>query len=199
MPLPKPWTTISSRMALDDRWLKVRADRCQTAEGRIIDPYFVIEAPDFVHIAAITADEQMVMVRQYRQGSGTIHLELPAGLVDAGDKDTIEAAQRELREETGFVAESWERIAHWWANPARQDTRHHLLLAKGARRVGEQILDEAESLVMELIPMAELPARIRSGEIDGSQHVAAVLRILMDWTPRSGSPTLSQKGTSAGS
>jgi 8-oxo-dGTP pyrophosphatase MutT (NUDIX family) len=186
MPQPKPWTTLSSRTVIDNLWLKVRADSCLNADGRVIDPYFVIEAPDFVHVAAITPDESLVMVRQYRQGSQAVHLELPAGMIDMADRSPLQAGQRELREETGFAADQWHVIANWWSNPARQNTRHHLLLATDARQIGQPMLDDAESLVVELVPMLDLPALVRTGGIDGAQHVAAILRILMDWRPAAG-------------
>jgi 8-oxo-dGTP pyrophosphatase MutT (NUDIX family) len=180
-PEPKPWVTLSSRIAFDGRWLKLRADECRTAEGRLVSPYYVIEAADFIHVAALTEDRRLVMVRQYRQGTGRSHLELPAGMIDAGDAGPLLAAQRELREETGYEAEGWREAAVWFANPARQSNRHHLFLAQGARLAGPAALDGDESLVVELVPLDEVEARIASGAIDSSLHVAAVLRALLAW------------------
>jgi len=180
-PMPKPWVTLSSRVAFDGHWLKVRADECRTAEGAVISPYFVVESADFAHVAARTEDGRVVMVRQYRQGTRGVHLELPAGLIDAADADPLAAARRELREETGHEAEGWRIAAVWSANPARQSNRHHLFLADLARSVGAPKLDGHESLTVELVPVSELEAKIICGEIDSSLHVAAILRALVAW------------------
>jgi 8-oxo-dGDP phosphatase len=174
---PKPWRTLSSRTIVDDRWLKLRADECETAEGRRVSPYYVIEVPDFVHVAALTAARELVMVRQYRQATGRIHLELPAGQIDAEDPDAIGAARRELAEETGYGAKGWRSVATWHSSPPRLTSLHHLVLAEDAHRVGEQQLDGAESLTVELRPLAAAKAAALSGEIDSTQQVAAILRI----------------------
>jgi 8-oxo-dGTP pyrophosphatase MutT (NUDIX family) len=177
--LPRPWTTRGSRVVLEDRWIRLAADDCVTAEGREVSPYYVLHQADFVHVAAVTDDRRMVMVRQYRQGSRLTHLELPAGMIDAEDADPLSAARRELREETGFDAAGWKELAVWFANPARQSNRQFLLLAEGAVRMGEAAPDGVESLVVELVPLADLPGLIASGAIDSTLHVAAVSRALM--------------------
>jgi 8-oxo-dGTP pyrophosphatase MutT (NUDIX family) len=180
MKLPRPWITRSSRIVVDDRWLRLAADDCITAEGRTVSPYYVIDAPHFAHIAAVTPDHQLVMVRQYRQGTRAIHLELPAGLIDAADAHPLDAAMRELQEETGYAARDWREIASWYVNPARQNNSQHLFLALGAERVSEAQLDGAESLIVEMIPLKEALQKVLSGDVDSTQSVAAVLRILVE-------------------
>jgi 8-oxo-dGDP phosphatase len=177
---PKPWKTLSSRYVVENGWLNVRADECVTAEGRPVSPYFVVEVPDFVHIAAVTAASELVMVRQYRQGSRLTHLELPAGVIDPGDADAAAAASRELREETGYEAGPWRTLAVWHSNPARQTNRQHLLLAQSARLTSAQQLDGVESLTVELLPLRKALSAIMSGDIDSALHVAAVFRVLAE-------------------
>jgi 8-oxo-dGTP pyrophosphatase MutT (NUDIX family) len=177
---PRPWRTLASRYLVDDRWLKLRADDCETADGRAVSPYYVIEVPDFVEIAAITQDRQLVMVRQYRQGTRRIHLELPAGIIEADDADVAAAGARELREETGYAAQTWTALSVWHANPPRMTSRAHLMLAEGAHLAGAPQTDGVESLTVELVPLAQAREAVMSGEIDSSQHVAAVLRVLAE-------------------
>jgi 8-oxo-dGDP phosphatase len=177
---PKPWRTLASRTIIDDRWLKLRADDCATAEGRSVSPYYVIEVPDFVHVAALTDADELVMVRQYRQGSGLVHLEMPAGIIEPGDDDVVAAGVRELREETGYAAERWTVLAVWHANPARLTNRQHLVLAEGARRVGAPQTDGVESLSVELLPLRDARDAVLSGAMDSSQHVAAILRVVAE-------------------
>lgn len=177
---PRPWKTLSSRYVLDDPWLKVRADDCETAEGRKVAPYYVVELPDFVHVAAITARAELVVVRQYRQGTQRIHLELPAGIIEAQDADPVDAARRELLEETGYEADGWRRLAVWNVNPARQANRQHLIIADQARSVAAQKLDGAESLTVELLPLDDAMDAVLSGAFDSTQHIAAVLRLIAE-------------------
>jgi 8-oxo-dGTP pyrophosphatase MutT (NUDIX family) len=180
MCLPKPWVTLSSCTVLDDRWLKLRADDCMTAEGKTVSPYYVVEAPDFVTIAAVTDAGALVMVRQYRHGSGRIHLELPAGIIDAADADPLAAAARELKKETGYEATSFTPLAVWHVSPPRGTNRQNLVLARGARLTSAQSLDEDESITVELLPLDRALDAVTSGAINSTQHVAAVLRVLVE-------------------
>jgi 8-oxo-dGDP phosphatase len=177
---PQPWRTLRSEIAFDGGWIKLRADTCQTGEGREVSPYYIVESPDFVHVAAITEDKRIVMVRQYRQGSGQNHLELPAGVIEPGDPDALAAGQRELREETGFEATAWRLLHVWHANPARMANRQHLVLATGARRVGAPRTDGTESLCAGLMSLSEARQAALDGSIDSTLHVASVLRALAE-------------------
>jgi 8-oxo-dGTP pyrophosphatase MutT (NUDIX family) len=180
MKTPAAWRTISSSVAFDGGWVKVRADHCVTAEGASVSPYYVVESPDFVHVAALTPGRGLVMVRQYRQGSGHAHLELPAGMIDPDDADAIAAARRELREETGFDAKDWRLLHVWHANPARMANRHHLVIATGATRIGDAATDGVESLTSGVLPLDDIRAAILDGRIDTTLHVASCLRVLLE-------------------
>jgi 8-oxo-dGDP phosphatase len=176
--LPQPWVTLSSKTVFEDRWLRLQADECLTAEGRPVSPYYVLETQDYTHIAAITPSWELVAIRQYRQGSRAVHLELPAGVLDREDDHALAGAKRELLEETGFSASFWQHLATWHANPARQSNRHHLFLATGAEKRAAPVLDGHESLVTELIPVGDLMSLVLSGGFDSLPQVASVLRVL---------------------
>jgi hypothetical protein len=79
------WHIVKSETLIKDRWIDLRADACVTSSGVDIAPYYVLAYPDWVHVVAITPDDQLVLVRQYRHGVGEILLELPAGAVEAAD------------------------------------------------------------------------------------------------------------------
>jgi ADP-ribose pyrophosphatase len=96
------WKTLSSRVIVDDQWLRLSADRCQRPNGTTIEPYYRIHGKDWVNVCPIFPDGTLVLVREYRHGFGDMLLGLPGGLIDAEDATPAIAAQRELQEETGI-------------------------------------------------------------------------------------------------
>ena len=175
----KPWHTVSTRPILSDRWIDLRADTCRTPGGKEIAPYYVLTYPDWVHVVALTPDAKMVLVEQYRHGAAAVCLELPGGAVDASDAGLVAAAERELREETGFAAAGWQHVSSLYANPAVQANRIHSVLAIGCTRVGEPALEDGEEgLTVRVLPVAEVRAGLRTGLLMQSMQVAGVLLAL---------------------
>lgn len=127
----------------------------------------VIECCDWVNVIALTEDEEVVMVRQYRFGTGDITLEIPGGMIDEGESPQV-AAARELREETGYEATRWTSLGPIATNPAFMRNRLHAFLAEGARRVGELQQDDGEDIEVEKHPLGDIDAMIASGEITHS-------------------------------
>lgn len=173
------WQVLSSTPILKDRWIDLRADRCLTASGAEIAPYYVLTYPDWVHVVAITTDDRLVLVRQYRHGAGEAVLELPGGVMDPADADAAAAARRELLEETGFAAGTIEPVSCLFANPAIQSNRVHIMLATGLDQRGAQSLDRGEDgLTVELVPVADAVAGLAGGLIGQSMHVSGVVLAL---------------------
>lgn len=173
------WRVLSSTPILKDRWIDLRADRCETVSGTEVSPYYVLNYPEWVHVVALTDDDRLVLVRQYRHGAGEAVLELPGGAVDAKDADIVQAGRRELREETGFAATRVEPVTSLFANPAIQPNRVHILLATGVAPDGAQALEQSEDgLVVELRPVAEVLAGMAGGLIGQAMHVAGLMLAL---------------------
>lgn len=148
--------------------------------------YFLMDAPDWVNIVAITADESgrksFIMVRQYRHGSHRVSLEFPGGVVDPGE-DQASAITRELREETGYDAEDVTLIGSVNPNPAFMNNRCYTYCAQSARHVSALDLDHDEYLEVELVPVEELLGGSRDTEFDHAMmHVA--LRFYQEWNGR---------------
>lgn len=175
----KHWERLDSRTVIEDRWLSVRADTCRSVDGRLIDPYYVIEDLDWVHAVAIDAEHRILVVRQYRHGAGVVCLELPGGTLDRGE-DPLSGAQREMQEETGYIARQWEPLVAPWANPARQTNRVHFFLARDVADSGRRDLDENEDIEVEWISIPELKRRIDRDEFAQSMHIAGVL-FALEW------------------
>jgi 8-oxo-dGTP pyrophosphatase MutT (NUDIX family) len=169
----KPWQVLESHALLDRRWLRVEQQRIALPQGGQIDEFHRIVSPDWVAVLALTDAGTVVAVRQYRHGAGRVSLELPAGVIDAGE--TAEAAaRRELLEETGHAAEDWRLLLEVATEPARHTTRATFLFARGARRVTEPSLDPSEQIeVVELSP-AELVRSIDDGTLFHGVHVGAI-------------------------
>ena len=178
MTVLKPWTVTASRIVLADRWIRVRADSCLAATGDVIDPFYVLEYSDWVHVVALTDDDRLVMNRQYRHAAGEVHLELPGGVLDAADADPVAGGRREFREETGFGAREFRHVVSLRPNPATHTNRVHTVLALGAAPEGAQSFDNGEEIAVELIPVPEVLRVIREGEVQQSTHVASLLLAL---------------------
>ena len=173
--LIQKWITLSSRMVFDHRWYRLRQDKVALPNGQIVDDYFVSLRPDIATVLPVTADGQIVFVRQYRHGIGKILLELPAGTFDLGE-EPLAVAQRELAEETGYTADHWEAIATFYNDPVKQNNRIHLFKAQPVWPTGRpQQLDSTEDIEVVLHPIAAVPTLIASGEICVAGTITALL------------------------
>jgi len=126
--------------------------------------FYVLDSPPWVTIVPITTNNEVLMIAQYRHGTGTISLETPAGLIEAGE-DVLQAAARELREETGYTAERFRVLTETDANPAFMNNRFTAVLAEGATLTDPTTWDEHEEIEPVLVPLAEIPDLLRSGKI----------------------------------
>jgi 8-oxo-dGTP pyrophosphatase MutT (NUDIX family) len=168
------WQVLSDTSLISQRWLEVREQRVRLANGHEIDRFHLIHGPNWAAVLCLTHERQVVLVRQYRHGLGGPSLELPAGVLDAGESP-VDGARRELREESGFDAESIEPLLSVAPEPARNSTRAHFFFARGAVRVSEQALDSSEDLEVLLVPVSELLELIDHGQIVHGAHIAAIL------------------------
>ncbi|MGX9962327.1 NUDIX hydrolase [Roseomonas sp. F4] len=169
-----PWTTTHSEILVEDRWIRLRADRLRTGAGVEIAPWYVLDYPDWCAVVALTADDRLVLVRQWRHGAQSWSLELPGGVMDAEDADAVAAAQRELLEETGYGGGDWRYLCAGHANPAIQTNRLHVVLATGVRLVAPATPEPTELIRVECPHVAEVLDALPQGLIGQSMHVGAI-------------------------
>jgi 8-oxo-dGTP pyrophosphatase MutT (NUDIX family) len=136
-------------------------------------PFYRIESPAWVNVVALTEQDELVMVKQFRQGSRAVTLEIPGGLVDPGETPAV-AAARELLEETGFRAGRLTSLGSINPNPALFANRCHMQVARDCIRVAEIQNSATEETIVELLPLAELHEVLRNGGIDHALVVAAL-------------------------
>jgi 8-oxo-dGTP pyrophosphatase MutT (NUDIX family) len=171
---PPDWKLVRESPAQDHHIFKLRT--LTVADPRNGREYsrVVIEAPDWVNVIAVTEDDQVVLIRQFRFGTWRNELEIPGGMLDPGE-DAATAATRELEEETGFKPREVRLLGVSRPNPAFIDNRLHSYLALGCKQVHEGRQESSEDIRVELVPRAKIPEFIRSGEIVHSLVLVAFL------------------------
>lgn len=167
------WEKLGTEYLDDFLIFRIRADSSRSPRTGNVHRFFVLESPDWVNVIPLTAEGNVVMIRQYRHGTEEITLEVPGGMVDEADRDPSEAAARELREETGYEADPILHLGSVAPNPAFLNNRCHSFLARNARRVTTAQLDGAEDIEFVEIPLVEIPALIGDGTITHSLTITA--------------------------
>jgi len=174
----KKWQRLSSRYLVKEKWATLRVDTCDLQNGVIKDDYYVLEYPNWVNAVAVTQDNKIIMVRQYRHGADIISLEIPGGVID-GDELPEVAIKRELLEETGYSFKSAELIATLYPNPATATNVTYTYLLKGGVKTHDQHLDEHEILNVEEYTIDEVKQILKDNKIEQALHTAALFYGLM--------------------
>jgi ADP-ribose pyrophosphatase len=163
---------------MENPYFSLRSDRLRLPDGRVKDPYYVIERPDAAIVFPLTADQkEVILVSQYRPPLEMMELGLPAGLVEEGERPE-EAARRELSEETGYTGGDWELLGSLASSPSLKDNWAYLFLARGVEETKPPDPDEHELVEVVRVPLKELPNLVHTGKIVSSSGVAAIMLAL---------------------
>ncbi len=172
--IKKP-SVIESEYLIRRPWLTARRDKLLMPNGNINPEFYVLEYPSWVNIIAITDDDKFVMVRQYRHGLGVISTELCAGVVEEGET-TLEAAKRELSEETGYTGGEWSLQCIISGNPSTSNNLSYCYLAKGVNLTEKQHLDATEDIEVLLMSRQELLDLMMADEMKQALMLAPLWR-----------------------
>jgi len=179
----RPWRRIESRRAQRCRVFDLDEVRFEPPDDRPAGWFYVIDAPHWINVIPLTEDDRVLLIRQYRFGTEEITLEIPGGMCD-GEEPPVEAARRELREETGYDAREVTELGWVHPNPAIQNNRCYTYLARGLSRVGPPEPDAHESFELVKVPLARIPDLIAGREITHALVIAAFHLLGLPTAPR---------------
>ncbi len=160
---PMAWEVLDSEYVFKRPWLTARRDHVKLPTGAEINDFYVLEYPDFCNVVAITKDNKFLMERQYRHAQHLTAIEIPAGCVEKGETP-LEAAQRELYEETGYGGGQWTKLMTISPNPGACNNHCHCYLALGVERVSTQHLESTEDIKMVFLEQDEVARMLRNDE-----------------------------------
>jgi 8-oxo-dGTP pyrophosphatase MutT (NUDIX family) len=167
------WDVLRSEIMFRCGIFAVRRNHSRAESSGQTYDFHVLETADFVNVVPLTADRQVVLVRQFRHGIRELTLEVPAGLIDVAGEAPIDAARRELREETGYAAARIEPLGVIHPNPAIMNNRCHMFVAHDVELVGTPQWDGTEELIVETVGVDQIPELIRSGTVSNALTLVA--------------------------
>lgn len=147
--------------------------------GVEMDDYYILEYPNWVNVLAITEEGKFVLERQYRHGTQSVDYELCAGTFEEGETP-LKAAQRELKEETGYVGGEWQLYCISTPNPAAMTNTNYTFLACGVKYSGERHLERTEDINISLVSYEELKRIVRTNEIKQGQMLAPLWKYIAE-------------------
>lgn len=180
---PSRWKRVGERSLLTTRIFDVQSVHFHHPVRAVDRDFVVVAAPDWCNVVALTPDGQLVLVRQFRYGTDEFSLEIPGGVIDAGE-DPVVAGVRELREETGFVGTSASLLASVHPNPAFLNNRAHFVLVENATRSAAQEWDHDEEIEVSTAPVDDVLAWARAGKITHSLVVCGLMHFEPLWRAR---------------
>jgi ADP-ribose pyrophosphatase len=176
------WPELERQSLFDCRIFSVECSRVKSPQDGHVHDFYRILSVDWVQIVPVTVKREIVMVRQYRHGSGEVTLEIPGGLVDSGE-DARTAAVRECLEETGYRASEVHSLGSVNPNPALFANRLYSFVAESAEPVAPIRNEGAEQTALELVPEDQLPELLLSGRIDHALVATTLWRYVYQYLP----------------
>ena len=171
---PRPWRTLSRRTLLSrPPWLEVGDETVELPDGRVIADFPWIRVREFAIVVALTDADEVVVERGYKHGPRVVALSFPAGYIEGGE-DPLAAAKRELREEAGYEAREWIPLGRYVVDGNYGSGAEHAFLARGARKTTALPSDDLEEFEVSLVPLPDLIAAWRRGEIAQLAAAAAL-------------------------
>lgn len=181
------WELVSEKKLVDNEWIDFRESVWRFPDGVELGPFYTYHRKDFVVIAALDEEGRFICVRQFRQGIRRVTTEFPAGGMEAGE-DPREAAERELREETGYVSGDWTLLSSIPSNATIADNYVTVFLARNCRREAPRDLDSTEFVDVTLLEQKDMRRLIRENGFEQAVHVMAYYQAMEELCSGAGTP-----------
>ncbi len=176
------WKILEEKDVFKTRVFTIKNLHCYHPGKEVRHGFYILETPDWINVVALTEAGEFIFVKQHRMGTDEHTLETPAGLIEEGE-DPLEAAGRELLEETGYEAGTIRLMKRLSANPAIMNNHIHFFCATGCRKTKNQKLDQAEDIEVHLFSPVEVLRMMDSGEINHSVIITALCLYLKENPP----------------
>ena len=174
------WEIIKDKKVYETPIFSLHEKKVLPDAGSDAANFYVLEAPEWINVIALTDENDIVLVEQYRHGVDESTLEIPGGMVDAGE-EPIEAAKRELLEETGFEAGRWETLGKASSNPAILSNFTHLYRATDCKKTAPQQTDGHEDIKVHTMPLSEFLDLVEDDVVHHSIVLAVVAKYLLKY------------------
>jgi len=171
------WTTLKSETALKNHFFSIQKDSCKKTDGQIVESYYTIKRPPVAVIGAITPQNEIVLIDQYRHPVQSIDIELPAGYIEDHEDDIVQGAKRELLEETGYEVDKLIKLQTVYASAGLMDNEIHFFLGFNAKKIQEPELDENEEIEVRLTPWDKALQLLEQEKIKDMASVTGLLLI----------------------
>jgi 8-oxo-dGTP pyrophosphatase MutT (NUDIX family) len=179
-PEHRPWRVLQREYLAHEPWFTVRRERVELPNGTIVPAWYILEYPDWVNVIARTRNGEFVFIDQYRHALGRTSYEIVAGVCDPEDATPLDAARRELYEETGYGSGTWQPYMILSANPTSHANLTHTFLATDVEPLSTQHLEQSEDIRVHLLSYDEVHELLVENRIVQSLMVAPLWRYMSE-------------------
>ena len=171
------WQTLKTETVFDSRFVKLHKDKVRLPDSKIIDDFYTVTIPNGAMVCALTSDGDIILKKEYRYACKSDIIECPAGMIEDYENVPLDAAIRELLEETGYTSDNWLYLGGTRESTSKLTNTMHLFLAENCIKTSEQKLDDTESIELLKIPFNNAIDMVMSGEIVSNSSTHLILKV----------------------